>query len=50
MVIKIITMSCTDESIMFESGPKGDVRDVMVPCLHQRKGREQSPPRRLTGG
>lgn len=47
MVIKIITMSCTDESIMFESGPMGDVQDV--PCLHQRGGREQIPPKRLAG-
>lgn len=41
MIIKIITMSYTDESIMFESGLAGGVRDSVVSCLHKREVRSR---------
>lgn len=49
MGVKIITMSCTDESIVFESGSVEGVQDSMVPCLHKRGSHDQSPSIRLAG-
>lgn len=49
MAIKIIILSGTYESIMFESGPVGGVQDAMVPTSEQKVESRKSPPRRLAG-
>lgn len=37
VAIKIVILSGTDESIMFESGPVGSVQDDMGPTSEQKE-------------
>lgn len=50
MAVKIIILSGTYESIMFESGPVGGVQDAMVPTSEQKVESTQEVSRKFGQG